>query len=56
MEENNKIVIFQEENIRREWHNGEWYFSIVDVIKELTGSPIPRTYWSKLKKKILTES
>jgi DNA-damage-inducible protein D len=54
--EENKIIVFQEKNIRRVWHNEEWYFSIVDVIEVLTDSPSPRTYWSKLKAKILTES
>ncbi len=56
MEENNKIIVFQEKNIRRVWYKEEWYFSIVDVIEVLTDSPSPRTYWSKLKAKILTES
>jgi DNA-damage-inducible protein D len=52
----NKIIVFQEKNIRRVWHEEEWYFSIVDVIEILTDSPSPRTYWSKLKAKILAES
>jgi DNA-damage-inducible protein D len=56
MEDNNKVILFQEKNIRRVWHNEEWYFSIVDVIEVLTVSPSPRTYWSKLKAKILAES
>lgn len=53
---NNKIVLFQEKQVRRIWHNEQWYFSIVDVIEVLTDSPIPRTYWSKLKAKIKKES
>jgi DNA-damage-inducible protein D len=52
----NKIILFQEKQVRREWHNEEWYFSIIDVIEILTDSPIPRTYWSKLKAKINKES
>ena len=56
MENNNKIILFQEKEIRRVWHNEEWYFSIVDVIETLTDSPSPRTYWSKLKAKMLAES
>lgn len=52
----NKIVLFQEKQVRRTWHNEEWYFSIIDVIEILTDSPIPRTYWSKLKAKIKKES
>jgi DNA-damage-inducible protein D len=39
----NKIILFQEKQVRREWHNEEWYFSIIDVIEILTDSPIPRT-------------
>lgn len=53
---NNKIVLFQEKQVRRIWHNEQWYFSIVDVIEVLTDSPIPRTYWSKLKTKLSKES
>ena len=56
MEQNNKIVLFQEKQIRRVWYNEQWYFSIVDTIEVLTDSPIPRTYWSKLKAKISKES
>ena len=56
MEQNNKIILFQEKQIRRVWHKEEWHFSIVDVIEVLTDSPIPRTYWSKLKTKLSKES
>ena len=52
----NKIVIFQEKQVRRVWHNEQWYFSIVDVIEVLTESPSPKTYWAKLKKKLSDES
>ena len=55
MEENNKIAIFQEKEIRRVWHNEEWYFSIIDVVEALTGSPRPRKYWSALKTKLTSE-
>ena len=51
-----KIVLFQEKKVRRVWHEEEWYFSVVDVIEVLTDSPIPRTYWSKIKAKIKKES
>ncbi|HEX6544640.1 MAG TPA: hypothetical protein VF040_22980, partial [Ktedonobacterales bacterium] len=27
--------------IRRQWHDGEWYFSVVDVIAALTDSEAP---------------
>jgi hypothetical protein len=29
--------------------NGEWYFSMIDVIEVLSGSTNPRRYWSDLK-------
>jgi DNA-damage-inducible protein D len=45
----NKIILFQEKQVRREWHNDEWYFSVVDTIEILTDSTNPRKYWSVLK-------
>ena len=33
----------------------QWYFSIVDVVEVLTGSSIPKRYWSDLKKKLVSE-
>lgn len=55
MEQNNKIVLFQEKAVRRVWHNDQWLFSIVDVIEVLTGSPRPRKYWNAHKTKLLKE-
>ncbi len=47
--EHNKIVLFQEKKIRREWLNDEWYFSVIDILEVLTDSLNPRKYWSVLK-------
>jgi hypothetical protein len=55
MEQNNKIAIFQEKQVRRVWYNEQWYFSIVDVIEILSESPRPRKYWNALKTKLLSE-
>ena len=55
MEQNNKIVLFQEKQIRRVWYNEEWHFSIIDVIEVLTESNRSRKYWNDLKKKLVTE-
>lgn len=52
MEQNNKIILFQEKAIRRIWHNEEWFYSIIDVIAILTDSSQPSRYWSDLKKKL----
>jgi len=48
MQEENKqaLVVFQDKKIRRVWHNGEWYFSVVDVVGALTESGDARKYWS----------
>ena len=55
MKLNHQIVLFQEKQIRRVWHEEEWYFSIVDVIEVLTDSPRPRKYWNALKNKLKSE-
>ena len=55
MEQNNKVILFQEQHIRRVWHAEEWWFSVTDVIEVLTGTIRSRKYWSDLKKKLLTE-
>ncbi len=54
--DNLETIPFDSSKIRKTWYKEQWYFSIVDVIGVLTDSPIPRTYWSKLKAKILAES
>lgn len=46
-----KIALFQEKKIRREWHNDEWYFSVIDVIEILAESKNPQSYWGKLKER-----
>lgn len=56
MENNNKVIIFQEKGIRRVWHNEEWYFSVVDVIQVLTSSSNPSRYWSDLKRRTEKET
>jgi DNA-damage-inducible protein D len=52
----NGLTPFEGKEIRKAWHDEQWYFSVVDVISILTDSPIPKTYWSKLKTKIKEES
>ena len=49
--ESNRVSIFENKPIRKIWHNEEWFVSVVDVIEVLTDSPIPRNYWSILKKR-----
>jgi DNA-damage-inducible protein D len=52
----NQLTPFEGEKIRKVWHNEEWLFSIVDVIGVLTDSPIPRNYWTKVKKSLVEDS
>jgi DNA-damage-inducible protein D len=54
--ENSNLIPFGDKEIRKIWHNETWYFSIVDVIEFLSDSPIPRNYWTKVKKALLEES
>jgi hypothetical protein len=51
------LVIFEDFKIRRHYDEKEdkWYFSVVDVIEALTGSPRPRKYWNALKTKLKEE-
>ncbi|MGQ7830073.1 BRO family protein [Altererythrobacter sp. Z27] len=48
-----EIVPFKGTDIRRICQNGEWLFSIVDVIEAVTESERPSKYWSDLKAKMV---
>ena len=52
-----KIAIFKQQKIRRVWNEEKelWYFSIIDIVKVLTNSTIPRRYWADLKSKLERE-
>ncbi len=54
--EEKSIISFENKEIRKIWHNDEWYFSVVDVIEILTDSSQPSRYWSDLKKRSEKES
>lgn len=49
--------LFDGNEIRSIWdaEKEEYYFSVVDVIKALTDSKLPRRYWADLKRKITNE-
>ncbi|PKM92119.1 MAG: hypothetical protein CVU81_02205 [Euryarchaeota archaeon HGW-Euryarchaeota-1] len=58
MESDKALVVFQGKEIRREWHNNEWYFSVVDVAQALTDQVddyIARKYWNKLAQRLRDE-
>lgn len=45
----NKIALFEKQEIRRRWYNEEWYFSVEDVVQALTDSIDVKQYIKKLK-------
>ncbi len=57
MKKQNEVKIFEGKKVRSLWdaEHEKWYFSIIDVIEILTGSPRPRKYWSALKTKLNKE-
>ncbi len=58
---NNKLEtisnLFEGKEIRSVWDSEkeDYYFSVVDVIRALTDSNIPKRYWSDLKRKLTEE-
>ena len=46
-----KMVVFGAKQIRRIWHDEQWFFSIVDIIGALTDSDNPRDYWYRMKQR-----
>jgi len=51
----NKLITFQNQKIRRIWHETQWWFSVIDIVEVLTESARPRKYWSDLKIKLQKE-
>jgi prophage antirepressor-like protein len=48
-DEENKIAIFQRQEIRKKLHNGEWWFVVNDVVAALTDSLDPPQYLKRLR-------
>ena len=46
-----KLAVFEGKQIRKIIHNGEWWFSVVDVVGVLTDSADPKDYWYRIKKR-----
>ena len=58
IDQNKTLFVFQDKEIRRIWHNNEWYFSVVDVVGALTeqyDSLKSRKYWNKLSQRLKEE-
>jgi DNA-damage-inducible protein D len=46
-----KMIVFGAKQIRRVWHDEQWFFSIVDIIGALTDSDAPSKYWTAMKRR-----
>ena len=58
MKNQNKLIVFQNKNIRRTWHQEEWFFSIIDIVEILTEQKDyqgARNYWKVLKHRLFKE-
>ncbi len=49
--ESTKITLFKGKRVRKTLHKNEWWFSVLDVVRVLTDSPQPKTYWAKIKER-----
>ena len=54
-DETSRLAVFEGKQIRKILHEGEWWFAVIDIVEVLTGSSIPKRYWSDLKRKLLSE-
>lgn len=46
-----KMIVFGAKQIRRIWHEEQWFFSIVDIVAALTDSDAPSKYWTAMKRR-----
>lgn len=51
MDATNAIVVFQGRDIRRTWHNDEWWFVVEDIVTILTDSKDPKEYINKMRQR-----
>jgi len=48
-EQKYQVILFEDKNIRRIWHDDEWFYSVVDFVGILTDSKDSKDYWYKVK-------
>jgi len=51
MDSNKALVVFQGKQIRRIWHNDEWYFVLEDIVSVLTDSKDTKQYIQRMKQR-----
>lgn len=51
------LALFDQQEVRRHWDSKQelWWFSVIDVVAILSGSSIPKRYWTDLKNKLKNE-
>ncbi len=52
------MTLFHEKEIRKTWHNEQWYFSVIDIIGVLIDQPDfkkAKSYWTTLKGRFKSE-
>ena len=55
MTQHDSIALFESTEIRKVWHEEQWYFSVVDIVLALTDSLDPRDYWYKMKIRVQSD-
>lgn len=58
LKEGKELVLFENNQIRRTEYNGQWYYSIIDIVQILImqeDNEKARKYWNKLKQRIANE-
>jgi DNA-damage-inducible protein D len=51
-----QLTPFEGEKIRKLWHDEEWFFSVIDIIEQLTDATQPNRYWADMKKRSAKEN
>lgn len=46
-----KIAIFENREVRKNWYNGEWFFAIADMVLILTDSKQPGGYIKDMRRR-----
>jgi prophage antirepressor-like protein len=48
-DDQSQVALFEQKSIRRVWYEGEWWFSVVDVVAVLTDSADPKQYMKRMR-------
>ena len=54
-QEETALALFEDKQIRRIWHEEEWWYSVVDVVAVFASPGRARKYWSDLKNRLVEE-